>query len=70
MVRITHSNGFIEEKPFHEDIEDQAPPVPPAIRRITKRAFMKRFLQSERIAIRNSTDDIVIDIYDKRDKNY
>ncbi len=31
---------------------------------LTKREFMQRFTQSERIAIRNSADDIVIDIYD------
>mgnify|MGYP003667154626 CR=1 FL=1 len=34
------------------------------IRTITKRSFMRRFDQTERIAIRNSTDDIVIDIYE------
>lgn len=33
-----------------------------AVRTITKRSFMQRFTQAERIAIRNSTDDIVIDI--------
>jgi hypothetical protein len=35
-----------------------------AIRRITKRAFVRRFTQPERTLIRKSTDDIVIDIYD------
>ena len=34
------------------------------IRKITKRAFMRRFTQSERITIRKSLDDIVIDIYE------
>ena len=34
------------------------------IRLITKRSFMRRFDMSERIAIRKSTDDIVIDIYE------
>lgn len=34
------------------------------IRLITKRSFMRRFDIAERIAIRNSTDDIVIDIYE------
>jgi hypothetical protein len=38
--------------------------TPPAIRKITKRAFMQRFTQAERIAIRNSVDDIVIDIHE------
>ena len=38
--------------------------TPKPIRVITKRAFMQRFDQVERIAIRNSTDDIVIDIYE------
>ena len=40
------------------------PVAPPAIRKITKRAFMQRFTQPERTLIRNSTDDIVIDIYE------
>jgi hypothetical protein len=35
-----------------------------AIRKITKRSFMQRFDQAERIAIRKSTDDIVIDIHE------
>lgn len=34
------------------------------IRTVTKRSFMQRFDQSERIAIRKSTDDIVIDIHE------
>ena len=34
------------------------------IREITKRAFMKRIDQLDRIAIRKSTDDIVIDIHE------
>ena len=38
--------------------------TPDAIRKITKRSFMRRFTQAERIAIRKSTDDIVIDIYE------
>lgn len=38
--------------------------VPSVIRKITKRAFMQRFTQAERIAVRNSNDDIVIDIYE------
>lgn len=39
-------------------------PQETAIRVISIRAFMQRFNQSERIAIRNSTDDIVIDIHE------
>jgi len=38
--------------------------TPDAIRKITKRAFMQRFTQAERIAIRASSDDIVIDIHE------
>ncbi len=38
--------------------------TPSKIRVITKRAFMQRFDQVERITIRNSVDDIVIDIYE------
>lgn len=38
--------------------------VQDAIRKITKRAFMQRFTQSERVAIRKSTDDIVEDIHE------
>lgn len=34
------------------------------IRTITKRSFLKRLTQSERIAIRKSTDDVVIDIHE------
>ena len=39
-------------------------PAPPAIRHITTRAFMQRLTQAERIALRASTDDIVIDMLD------
>ena len=38
--------------------------TPPSIRKITKRAFMQRFDQAERIAIRKSINDIVIDIHE------
>lgn len=34
------------------------------IRKISKRAFMRRFTQTERTAIRVSADDIVIDIHE------
>jgi len=50
------NEGYIES--VHESS------VPEPIRRITKRAFMKRFTQAERIAIRASTDPIVVDIYE------
>lgn len=40
------------------------PTPPPPIRNITKRAFMKRIDQADRILIRKSTDDIVIDIHE------
>lgn len=32
--------------------------------KITRRAFMQRLFQAERIAIRNSTDDNVVDIHE------
>ncbi len=38
--------------------------VPTPIRVIAKRSFMRRFTQPQRIAIRNSIDDIVIDIHE------
>ena len=44
--------------------QDHPSGEPLPIRKITKRAFMQRFTQPERTAIRNSTDDIVIDIYE------
>lgn len=45
-------------------VPNDAVVTPVTIRKITKRAFMQRFTQAERIAVRNSTDDIVIDIYE------
>jgi len=41
-------------------IEQNAGPI----LKITKRAFMKRFTLTERIAIRNSVDDVIIDVYE------
>ena len=38
--------------------------TPDAIRKIATRAFMQRFTQAERAAIRKSIDDIVIDIHE------
>ena len=35
-----------------------------AIRKITKRSFMRRFTQPERTLILKSADDIVVDIYE------
>lgn len=55
--RISIGGGW-EQKAY------SLPVAPPAIRKITKRAFMQRFTQPERTLIRNSTDDIVIDIYE------
>ena len=55
--RISVGGGW-EQKAY------SLPVAPPAIRKITKRAFMQRFTQPERTLIRKSTDDIVIDIYE------
>ena len=38
--------------------------APQAIRKITTRAFMQRFTLTERVALRASTDDTIIDIYE------
>ena len=57
-VRETHPDGSITEYEWHTPV---APEVIP-IRIITVRAFMKRLAQSERIALRGSTDAIVIDL--------
>ena len=46
---------------WHEPVEPEVY-VPPAIRKITKRSFMQRLDIVERIAIRKSTNDVVIDI--------
>lgn len=50
----TYANDYVE------------PPVviDTGIRRITKRSFMRRFTLAERIAIRTSTDSIVIDLHE------
>ena len=48
----------------HTLVQNHPNGVVSAIRKITKRAFMRRFTQAERIAIRNSSDDIVIDIHE------
>lgn len=45
-------------------IRDTRNKTKPKVRLITKRSFMQRFTQAERIAIRNSNDDIVIDIHE------
>ena len=57
--RISVGQGGWEQKAYSSVV-----PTPPVIRKITKRAFMQRFTQAERIAIRASTDDIVIDIHE------
>ena len=48
---------------WHEPVPEE-PEVIPSIRKITKRSFMQRFTQPERTAVRNSPDDIVIDVYE------
>jgi len=55
----THPNGTIERVWV-----DDTPIEVPAIRIITVRAFMQRLLQSERIALRASTDDMIVDAMD------
>lgn len=77
-IEVQVENNWIEQEPKDGDwikvtngksivkkwyMRPIAPEVP-KIRMITKRAFMRRFTQVERIAIRKSVDDIVIDIYD------
>ena len=57
-VQETLADGTVKEYEYHDAV---APVVDP-IRIITVRAFMKRFTQAERIAMRTSTDDIVIDL--------
>ena len=53
------AEGVWQESRYTEVI-----PETPAILKITKRAFMKRFTLTERIAIRNSVDDVIIDVYE------
>ena len=61
---IEVSNGTsIRRYTWHTPVEPEAY-IPPPIRLITKRSFMKRLSQPIRTAIRKSTDDIVIDIYE------
>ena len=55
--RISVGGGW-EQKAY------SLPVAEPAIRKITKRAFMRRFTQVERTLIRKSADDIVIDIHE------
>ena len=56
--RISVGDGGWEQKTY-------APPEqPPAIRTITRRAFMQRLTFEERTKIRKSQDDRVIDIHD------
>lgn len=57
-VRYVHEDGHeVHTTYFH-------PAVPAPLRIITKRAFMQRFTRDERISIRNSADDIIIDVYE------
>jgi hypothetical protein len=57
LVRHTYPNGHSVEK-THELAMIQV------IRLISKRAFMQRLTQVERIAIRKSEDDIIVDIHE------
>jgi len=57
-VKIPVGDSFGYEQKYHSTATTSA------IRKITKRAFMQRFTQAERIAIRASSDDIVIDIHE------
>ena len=53
--------------PTHTQVRQYFAPVTPVeigIRMITTRAFMQRLSQSERIALRASTNDIVVDMLD------
>lgn len=64
MARFEYTDGTIVEQQFwSEEHKAQSEPLP-TIRIITKRAFMRRFTQAERIAVRQSADDIVIDIHE------
>jgi len=60
LYRVYLGNGGYAQKIF-SNVTEQAPEP---ILKITKRSFLKRFLQTERIAIRKSSDDIVIDIHE------
>jgi hypothetical protein len=49
---------------YEDYVESLGPEVTYEQPKITKRAFMKRFTLAERISIRNSTDDVIIDVYE------
>ena len=57
-------NIILEDGSFKIESDGTLKTTPDTIRKITKRAFMRRFTQAERIAIRASSDDIVIDIHE------
>jgi len=62
-IKIVYDDGSTEEK-VYTDPSSVPENVASPIRQLSKRAFMQRFTQAERIAIRNSTDDVVIDIHE------
>ena len=54
----------IFESDTHKDEVHSGATIGSVIRQITTRAFMQRFTMAERIAIRASTDDVVIDVHE------
>jgi len=61
-IEVTNGNSLSMYE-WHEPVEPVVY-VAPKIRVITKRAFMHRLFLVERVAIRKSTDDIIIDIHE------
>ena len=61
-VEVTQGTSIIKHT-WHEEVPEETQAAL-KIRKITKRSFMQRLTQAERIDIRNSVDDIVIDIHE------
>ena len=61
-LEVKPSEGWTYEDGVFATPVPVEPEVPLGIRKITKYAFTQRFSQTERISIRTSVDDIVIDI--------
>jgi hypothetical protein len=57
-------SDFYEESLADLDNLSLSEEITTPVLEITKRAFMKRFTLTERIAIRKSTDDVIIDVYE------
>ena len=51
LIRVVYANGSYEEKQYWSPVE---PPAPAPIRFLSRVQFLKRFTQSERIAIRTA----------------